>query len=181
MYIVSINARDRHMQTRTIGSRTEIVAVVGVSFLLLCLIGVAVNLMGSHASPATARAASPTVAVATATTVAPTARPQPTSAARDVGSAPSVGATIEYTVYGDSGSVEVAYVNGANAVDSVDGPDLPWSRAQYMSSGRRLMVTARNVTTEAPLTCEIAIDGVVVQRMTSEGSGALAICSAMVP
>lgn len=96
----------------------------------------------------------------------------------------SVGAPgLPQVVYALRGSANTASVTMSNATGGTEQGDVevPFEHAFQAEAGAHLYIAAQIDESGGDLTCEITVDGVVVQTARSVGQFAIAVCSGAVP
>ncbi len=84
--------------------------------------------------------------------------------------------SVEYRVSGDASSVDVTYQNSNNDTSQDTGEALPYSKRVTVAAGDYVYISAQNQRSYGSVTCEVLVDGVVVESNTSNGG--YAICTA---
>lgn len=87
---------------------------------------------------------------------------------------------VVYRVSGTADSVELTYQNESGNGEQRTAFMLPWSEEYRMPAGAFMYVSAQNAEASGRVTCEILVDGQVVEQATSQGGYVIATCSGSV-
>jgi hypothetical protein len=84
--------------------------------------------------------------------------------------------SITYRVTGTTGSADLTYQNAQGGTEQANVKP-PWESKFTATSGATLYLSAQNQWDAGSITCEILVDGAVVQTSTSNGGYKIASCS----
>jgi hypothetical protein len=88
--------------------------------------------------------------------------------------------TVVYRAYGDAYLADLT-METPSGTRQVADVELPAEETWLMHSGEFVYVSAQSKSETGSITCEIAVDGKVISRTTSEGAYVIASCQGTVP
>jgi hypothetical protein len=88
--------------------------------------------------------------------------------------------TVVYRAYGDAYLADLT-METPSGTRQVADVELPAEETWLMHSGEFVYVSAQSKGETGSITCEIAVDGKVISRTTSEGAYVIASCQGTVP
>lgn len=111
--------------------------------------------------------------------VSPT--PFPGSSSGVVGGDGSDTYYVLYRVTGNGRRADVTYENAGGNSEQIDGVEIEWKKGQTMEVGDFVYLSAQSADdTGRTITCEILVNGEVVETATSSGRYVIASCSGRV-
>jgi len=86
--------------------------------------------------------------------------------------------TVRYEVSGTAERIAISYQNDTGATEQRDVRGV-WQLTLQVETGEYVGVSAFNPTLEGTVSCRVLVDGIVMQRATSEGGFKTASCGGL--
>lgn len=84
---------------------------------------------------------------------------------------------VTYSVGGSTTAASLTYENEGGNTEQKAQVRVPWATTFRVESGAFLYVSAQNTNESGGITCEIKLDGAVIEQASSDGAYTIATCS----
>lgn len=88
---------------------------------------------------------------------------------------------VTYSVGGSTTAASLTYENEGGNAEQKAQVGVPWATTFRVESGAFLYVSAQNKNESGSITCEIKLDGAVIEQASSDGAYTIATCSGSAP